>query len=122
MVMLLNEKQTTSGLPLGQDGDGAEREAESPRAATKDKKYENESMRLVEGLTEPWRILQGMPSDVEAAIQVLEPPKHLPEHFRLRASHAVFDHSMLEGHTQQIDRNRSSFCNPFTCRTGMDNQ
>ena len=56
MVMGLNEKQTASGLPQGQDGDGAEREAESPRAATKAKKEENERMRLVEGLTEPYKI------------------------------------------------------------------
>ena len=56
MVMGLNEKQTASGLPQGQDGDGSEREAESPRVSTKDKKEEKERMRLVEGLTEPYRI------------------------------------------------------------------
>ena len=56
MVMGLNEKQKTPELPQGQDGDGAEQEAESPRAATKAKKEEKERMRLVEGLTEPCRI------------------------------------------------------------------
>ena len=84
----------------GQDGDGAEREAESPRSTTTAKKEENERMRLVENLINPCRIQQGVPSDAEAAIQVLEPPKHLPEHFRLRLNLVVSDHAMPERHTQ----------------------
>ena len=55
-MMGLNEKQKALNCRKGQDGDGAEREAESPRAATKAKKEERERMRLVEGLTEPYRI------------------------------------------------------------------
>ena len=55
-MMGLNEKQKALNYRRGQDGDGAEREAESPRDATKAKKEEKERMRLVEGLTEPCRI------------------------------------------------------------------
>ena len=55
-VMGLNKKQKAPNCRRGQDGDGVEREAESPCAATKAKKEENERMRLVEGLTEPCRI------------------------------------------------------------------
>ena len=55
-MMGLNEKQKAPNCRRGQDGDRVEREAESPRAATKAKKEEKERMRLVEGLTEPYRI------------------------------------------------------------------
>ena len=55
-MMGLNEKQKASNYHRGQDGDGVEREAESPHAATKTKKEGNERMRLVEGWTEPCRI------------------------------------------------------------------
>ena len=41
---------------IGQDGDGAEREAESPHAAMEAKKEEKERMRLVESLSDPCRI------------------------------------------------------------------
>ena len=98
----------------GQDCDGAEREAESPRAATEAKKEENERMRLVESLGDPCRIRQGVSSDAEAVIQVLEQPKHLPEHFRLRSSHAVSDRPIPRGHAELIDNNRPSSRNPFT--------
>ena len=40
-------------------GDGAEREAESPRTATEAKKKEKERMRLVESLSDPYKIQQG---------------------------------------------------------------
>ena len=95
-------------------GDGAEREAESPRAATEAKKEENERMRLEESLSNPCKVQQGVSSDAEAAIQVLEPPKHLPEHFRLRLSHAVSDQPMPGGHAQLIDNNCPSSHKPFT--------
>ena len=55
-MMGLNEKQKAPNCRRGQDGDGAEREAKSPRTATKAKKEENERMRLAEGMTEPCRI------------------------------------------------------------------
>ena len=55
-VMGLNKKQKAPNCSRAQDGDGAERKAESPRATTGAKKEENERMRLVENLTEPCRI------------------------------------------------------------------
>ena len=55
-MMGLNEKQKAPNYRKGQDGDGAEQETESPRAATKAKKEEKERMRLAEGLTESCRI------------------------------------------------------------------
>ena len=55
-VMGLNEKQKAPNCRRVQDGDGAEQEAESPHASTKAKKEEKERIRLVEGLTEPYRI------------------------------------------------------------------
>ena len=54
--MGLNEKQKTPSCRRGQDGDGAKQEAESPHATTRTKKEEKERMRLVQGLTEPYRI------------------------------------------------------------------
>ena len=81
MVMGPNEKQKASCCCKGQDGDGAEREVESPRAAVEAKKEEKKRMMLVESLSDPYMIQQGVSSDAEAAIQVLEPPKHLLEHF-----------------------------------------
>ena len=101
-------------LAEGKDCDGAEREAESPRAAAEAKKEEKKRMRLVGSLSDPCGIQQGVSSDAEAAIQILEPPKHLPEHFRLHSSHAVSDRPMLGGHAQLIDNNCPSSCNPFT--------
>ena len=97
----------------GRDRDGAEREAESPRAATKAKKVEKKRMRLVGSLSNPCGIQQSVSLDAEAAIQVLEPLKHLLEHFRLCSSHEVSDRPMLGGHAQLIDNNPSSR-NPFT--------
>ena len=55
-MMGLNEKQKAPKCRRGQDGDGAEREAKSPRTATKAKKEGKERMRLVEGLTKPYKI------------------------------------------------------------------
>ena len=56
------------------------------------------------------------PPDAEATIQVLAPPKPIPEYFRLRSNHAASDHSMPKRHIHQIDRKHPSFCNPFTSR------
>ena len=110
----IQDRSCRRGQKGEEGGDGTKREAESPRGATGAKKEEKERMRLVESLSDLCRIQQEMPSDAGAAIQVLEPPKHLPEHFRLRLSHAIFDHPMPEGHPLLIDRNRPSSCNPFT--------
>ena len=77
----IQDRSCRRGQKGEEGGDGAEREAESPRNATEAKKEENERIRLVENLSDPCRIQQGVPSDAEAAIQVLEPPKHLLEHF-----------------------------------------
>ena len=55
-MMELNKKKKAPNFRRGQDGDGAEREAKSPRVATKAKKEENERIRLVEGLTKLCRI------------------------------------------------------------------
>ena len=77
----IQDRSCRRGQKEEEGGDGAEREAESPRATTEAKKEEKERMRLVESLSNPCKVQQGVSSNAEAAIQVLEPPKHLLEHF-----------------------------------------
>ena len=72
----------------GKDGDGAEREVESPRAAVEAKKIvKEEDEARGGGLGDPCKIPQEVSSNL---IQVLEPPKHPPGHFRLGSNHTIY--------------------------------